>query len=104
MKKRAIGFLLISSIVITGFIYYNNTYSEFQPLAFENDVYKKIEVDATFYQNLKIVLDYHQEHYKINSSGKLKIKRKIHTDKELVFNYTTKALDTIWVKNHKTLE
>ena len=72
MKKRAIGFLLISSIVLTGFIYYNNAYSEFQPLAFETDVYKKIEVDAAFYQNLKIVLDYHQEHYKINSSGGIK--------------------------------
>ena len=100
MNKRIIVLLLLSFAVVIVFYCYNNSYSEFEPIVFKNGVYTKIEVDANFYKNLKTVLDYSDVSYKVNRVGNLRVKRKVKTNKELIWNYTTKALDTGWVKSH----
>jgi hypothetical protein len=53
------------------------------------------------HNGLIIVLEYNNVHYKTNKSGNLLIKRKLSTDKEMLFNYTTKAQDSIWLNSHK---
>ena len=82
-------------------IIYNNTYTEFEPILFSDDSYKRIEVDSSFYKNLKIVFDWNNVPYKIDKQGKPLVKRKLNNNKELVFNYTKKALDTAWLNSHK---
>jgi hypothetical protein len=100
INKKAY-FLLILLFGIIIFIYYKNTYTEFEPILFRDDAYKRVAVDRSFYKNLKIVFDYDNVQYKVNKQGKTLVKRKLNDDKELVFNYTEKALDTIWLNSHK---
>src|SRR5688500_16416699 len=93
--------LLIPLVGLIIMISYTNIYTEFEPTFFSDDSYKKIEVDSSFYKNLKIVFDYNNVPYKIDEQGKLLVKRKLNNNKELVFNYTQKALDTEWLNSHK---
>jgi hypothetical protein len=77
-----------------------NSYVEFEPTVFENNSYKKIEVNNMVYKNLEIVLDYYNVDYKINEQGKFLIKRSLVKDKDLLFNYTTKTFDQLWLNSH----
>ena len=100
--NKKVYFLLILLFGIIVFLYYKNTYTEFEPILFREDSYERIEVDSLFYKNLKIVFNYSNVEYKIDEQGKALVKRKLNDDKELVFNYTEKALDTTWVNSHKS--
>ena len=82
-------------------LFYRNTYTEFEPTIFEGNSYKKINVNGVFYKNLEMVLDYNNVMYKIDGKGKILIKRSLSVDKELLLNYTKKALDTAWLNTHK---
>lgn len=79
-----------------------NTYTQFRPILFKDDSFKFIEVenDSLFYTNLKKVLDYNNVKYKAIENGDVLVKRKVFHDKELLHNYTKKAMDTTWVKSH----
>ena len=91
---------LIPLIGIIIFFFYKNVYEEFEPILFENNSYRKVEANSLFYKNLQIVLDYNKVNYKINEQGKVLIERSLIKDKELLFNYTKKALDTQWINLH----
>jgi len=93
--------LLVLLIGIVSFLIYKNTYIEFEPTLFESNSYKKIEVNSMFYKNLKIVLDYNNVNFKLDEQGKVLVKRNLSTDKESLFNYTKKALDTTWLNSQK---
>lgn len=96
--------LLIPLLGIVAFLFYKNTYTEFEPTVFEGDSYKKISVDSMFYENLKRVFDYNNVNYKIDKQGKILIKRNLSADKELLLNYTKKTLDTVWLNSHKSIK
>lgn len=86
------------------FLFYKNNYTEFEPILFENNSYRKIDVDSMFNINLVLVLDYNNVVYKINEKGKVLVSRSLFEDKELVFNYTKKSLDTSWIRIHAKLK
>jgi hypothetical protein len=93
--------VLTISLVTTFFISCRdkNELVEFKPLYFDNNgryVVQK-EIPNDFYTNLKKVLDeYHISH--IDSNGVIFVKWKDYQDKELVSNYTSKALDEEWLQ------
>src|SRR5690349_9263729 len=93
-KKKYL--LLIPLIGIAALLFYRNTFIEFEPIIFDDNSYKEINVDGLFYKNLEKVLDYNNIRYKINGEGKVLIKRYLSADKDLLLNYTKKALDTVW--------
>jgi hypothetical protein len=79
-------------------------YEEFQPTLFENNSYihyKIMPEDQVFYKNLEIVLNYNNVDYKIDDKGRILVKRNLNSDKDLLLNYTKKALDTIWLNSHR---
>jgi len=100
-SNRRIYWLSIPLIGIFAFLYYQNTYTEFQPVLLSGESYKNIHGDSIFYQKLKIVFDYNNVQYKIDKEGKPLIKRSLNNDAELIFNYTQKALDTQWLSSHE---
>jgi len=89
--------ILVLLIGIVSFFIYKNTYTEFEPTLYEDNSYRKIEVNSMFYKNLKTVLDYNNVKFKLDDQGKVLVKRNLSADKESLFNYTKKALDTEWL-------
>jgi hypothetical protein len=100
MKTTKKYLLSIPLAVIIFYFIYMNSYVEFQPTVFENSSYKKIEVNNMFDKNLEMVLDYYNVNYKINEQGKVLIKRSLIRDKALLFNYTKKTFDQLWLNSH----
>ena len=76
------------------------SYKEYIPLVLEND--EIIEKPSLLNKNHKLnmiqVLSYNNEDWKFKDE-KLLIKRSI--DRELLWNYTTKANDSVWLSTHK---
>jgi hypothetical protein len=95
-----LSFPLLGTII---YFYYLNTYVEFEPILFQpgKDVYENVQADAQFYKHLETVLSNYHEPYKTDHAGKILIKRKLKWDKELVFNYTSKALDADSLQSHR---
>ena len=104
MKINKTSYLLLLPLFgIVALLFYNSGYTEFEPALFVDNAYKhRINVTSTqmFFNNLKIVLDYDNVPYKIDDQGKVLVKRKLSRDEELLFNYTKKALDTLWINSH----
>lgn len=100
--KKIIYVVLALVLLIGVYFIYMNTYTVFRPIVFEDDSYKIIEVDndSLFYMNLKKVLDYNNVEHKDKENGEVLIKRKVFHDKELLLNYTRKAMDTAWIQSH----
>lgn len=100
-KQKKYLLFIVPLIGIVAFLFYRNTYTEFEPTVFEGNSYKKINANGVFYKNLEMVLDYNNVKYKIDDKGKILIKRSLSADKELLLNYTKKAFDTAWLNAHK---
>jgi hypothetical protein len=102
-SKRHLALLTIPILGILGFFYYRNSYTVFDPIIFqpENNAYKTIKADSIFYSNLAGVLSYYNEPYKVDRSGRVFIQRKLKSDRDLVYNYTRKALDIEWLADHQ---
>lgn len=80
------------------------TFQEFKPVILDNDklIHTEIaDMPIDFRTNIIQVLNYYgvEYHMEINTN-KLMIKRKLFENKELLWNYTTKANDSLWLKNH----
>lgn len=88
-----------------GLIYgYRNTYVPFTPMLFNNEKngFEQIRVGDNFYGNLHIVLNFSRIDFKVHkNSGGVLVKRYIALDKELTHNFTKKALDPTWIKEHR---
>ncbi|KQK24802.1 MULTISPECIES: hypothetical protein [Chryseobacterium] len=100
MKKRK-AYIIVSLIVFVSlFLFYKNSYTEFKPLSFDGNSYvaKKISNQKEFKNNLRNVLIYYNEDFKISKNGNILIKNKLQSDQELIVNYTKKALDKNWHK------
>lgn len=100
--KKIIYATLTLVLLIGVYFAYINSYTQFRPVIFVVDSYKFIEVesDSLFYMNLKKVLNYSNVQYKTIENGEVLVKRKVFHDKELLLNYTRKAMDTAWIKSH----
>lgn len=101
LNKKKYLLLIVPLISIATFLFYRNSYTEFEPTIFESNSYKKIKVDRLFYINLKTVLEYNYVKYKTDEKGNVFIQRSLSADKELLLNYTKKAFDTAWLNSHK---
>ncbi|MET3038548.1 hypothetical protein ABXT08_20865 [Chryseobacterium sp. NRRL B-14859] len=78
-----------------------NSFTEFRPLSFDGNDYvtTKIVNKKEFDGSLKEVLEYYNEDFKVSKEGTISIKNKLQSDKELINNYTKKALDKNWKNN-----
>lgn len=78
-------------------------YIEFKPVIQEGDKLIYVEEDyfsSAFTEHFKDVLQFYKEDYKISKEGVLLIPETLYQDKELLWNYTTKANDPLWLKQH----
>src|SRR4051812_20594690 len=103
-SNKKIALVLILVLAILGQVYYRNTYVRFEPIMFnlKRESYERVHADSALFRNLEKVLNYYNVAYKVNGRGETLIKRKLDDDKEMRWNYTEKALDTVWLKSHKT--
>ena len=69
-----------------------------EPIVFENDRFKKKQPNQEFYTNLKIVLDFYSEDFKVDGAGVVLIPERLNEDKDLMMNYTKKASDPKWME------
>ena len=79
----------------------NENQVEFKPIIRVNEKLMEQEQTSEFYPNLEKVLTYYGEEYSIDKNGIILIDEKLRKDKELCWNYTTKANDSIWLSEHK---
>ena len=78
-------------------------YIEFKPVILREDkliIEDSIGTTESFQKNIILVLDYYKVSYKIDSNTK-KILIPDNINDELIWNYTTKACDSIWLSSHK---
>lgn len=76
---------------------------EFQPLKLQQGAQNKLipapELATPKYlEQVKVVLEFYGEKYKTNSTGALLIQSRLARDKELLWNYSNKALDDGFVE------
>lgn len=99
MKRILICLIILSLLFVTGKFFYKHLYKEYIPIILLED--KLVEaphlLSKKHVKNVIYVLKYNSEKWKIEN-GKLYILRKI--DNELLWNYTTKANDSIWLTEH----
>lgn len=58
-------------------------------------------LSTEFRENIKIVFKFYDVSYKEDENGVILIPKKIWEDKDTIWNYTTKANDPDWLKNHR---
>lgn len=75
---------------------------EFKPVyaTSENEYYTEDKYPNLFFENIQQVLKYYDVEFKIEK-GKVYVSPKVYQEKELMFNYTKKALDEDWLKSHQ---
>jgi len=92
---------LIIPLSLAGVIfYYRNSYTELTPLLLTKDSYSALKMDSVLNRNLINVLHFYNEPYNKDASNRILVKRSLNNDKELVYNYTLKALDSAWLNSH----
>lgn len=102
-KKMLVAAAFTLLIAVTIVQLYQGVYIAFRPVTFDGDSfeYGKKWTDILRRENLKFVLNYHSVKFKIDSGGDILIQRKVYSDKEVLWNYTSKALDTTWINQHR---
>ncbi len=73
---------------------------EFRPIFRIDEMLVEQEPTEGFYSRLEQVLNYYGEEYSINEKGIVLINVELIKDKDLCWNYTTKANDSTWLSNH----
>ena len=108
MKKIFIKLtLLMVFIGLIIFLYLFPT-MKFKPLivekGFRNELIEAPELlTEQFKSNLEIVFKYYEVRYRVDSNKNIYITFPLSLKKEIIWNYTTKALDNDYVKSHKEL-
>jgi hypothetical protein len=102
MKKIFFYLICYSSTLVIESCQDNSKMVEFKPMIFnKNGNYVTLNsIPENFYDNLKLVLKNYNIEY-IDSSGKIFIRKKEYDNKEIVANFTLKAMDTIWINSLK---
>ncbi len=98
MKKVVFATILITSFIITGCLKRNET--QFWPIEYQNDDLIVIQnaPEGGFYSNLEHVLQYYGKDYSKKEDGTIWISEELYADKDLMWNYTTKASDSVWLQ------
>jgi hypothetical protein len=105
-KKLRIALIaLFSFICLAGvslWIYLTYTFVVFAPLEF-NDKKELVpaETDNEFYKNLRVVLAYEHVKYQLDGMDHAWIPLKVAIDRELIRSLTEKAMDVVWLYEHK---
>jgi hypothetical protein len=78
----------------------NYKYVEYIPIVFQQDelIDARDLLSKTHIKNVIHVLKFHNEKWKVHN-GKLLVSRNI--DREILWNYTTKANDSVWLAEHQ---
>ncbi|MEN2399334.1 hypothetical protein GKZ90_0006070 [Flavobacterium sp. MC2016-06] len=110
MKKRIYITLTILILSLSVYYYWQNRYVEIRPVLsreldrqiifFQNDFYRiaeRNETPSNFYKNIRFVLDHQSVDY-IVKDDVVCIKYKDMNDLEMIWNYTNKTNDLIWIK------
>lgn len=80
-----------------------NKYVEFYPVIREGDqlvAKKDAPISEELKQHVIQVLEYYDEDYRISQEGRILIPASLSEDDELIWNYTTKANDPDWLREH----
>jgi hypothetical protein len=76
------------------------SYVPFAPLKYDGQKgLITAQINKGFYKDLAQVLVYYEVPYR-KEAGVINIRRKLSQDKDLVWNYTSKALNEDWLKTH----
>ena len=76
-------------------------YVEFKPVVQKKEhlIYEETPLSPEFQKTISEVLKYYKKPYKVENNT-LSIPKSLYDDKELIWNYTTKARNESWVKEH----
>lgn len=97
-KKRfkfIVAVILFFSSITISYLVYQNSYIIFEPILFNGENYEKYvpKSKIEFHKRLGKVLKYYGEDFKSSKDGTILIKRKLQSDKETIYNYTSKSKD-----------
>lgn len=113
MKKNIYKILGILVVLLSVHYYWENRYVELRPviindivqrpIIFDNDHYKIVDKDKAprnFYKNIRFVLDHYSANYEdyIVKEGVVYIRYKDMSDLDLMWNFTNRTGDSIWIK------
>ena len=73
---------------------------EFKPIFQVDEKLVEQEPTNNFYPHLEQVLKYYSIEHSINEKGIILVDEELSKDKDLCWNYTTKANDSIWLMEH----
>lgn len=97
---------MIKAIVVLILLQASNcmstNYDEFKPVYVKNGGYviENKSLDTEFVKNIQIVFKFYSVQYKFSETGKLLVPPKLWQNKDLMWNYTTKANDPQWIQTH----
>ncbi|MEM7724944.1 MAG: hypothetical protein AAF208_01065 [Cyanobacteria bacterium P01_A01_bin.45] len=79
-----------------------NNYISYRPIYRQKEglVISEAPISDQLKVNIKKVFKYYDVPYKEDNKGNILIPHKISANKELIWNYTTKANDPQWLKTH----
>ncbi|RBL88561.1 hypothetical protein [Chitinophaga flava] len=100
-KKRIILFFIGAVLLTAGIYSYWNSYVKFIPTGFDGNDFCVVEENDLIVENLPAVLRYHGISFKVDKDGDICVKRYIADDRELIWNFTTKSMDSNWIANHQ---
>jgi hypothetical protein len=103
MKTCIINFVCAAILPVSVMISCNEQ-SElmvFKPVIYEKgQLIEQNEVEAEFYENLKVVLDYFDVQY-VYEKQIIYVSKVMYNDKELLMNFTSKARNKDWISQSK---
>ena len=77
-------------------------YTQFKPVYVVNEKFVVSEEPMTdeFLINIKSVFQFYKVKYEINNQNQVLIAQDLWEDRDLMWNYTSKANDPTWLKEH----
>lgn len=103
MNRKYTLLLILLLFTIASVLYWRNFYTPFYPVAYKGGEYivnNTEPLSNSFNHNITQVLEYYEEDYKI-CQGIVHVKNSLHKNDALMYNYTRKAQDSIWIVKHK---
>jgi hypothetical protein len=87
-------------VALSCFYYFNYTYVVFEPITMNATSEKQVEVpsDKAFHKRLAFILEKEGQDYLLDDSGSVLIQRQIARDKDWIYTFTGKAMDSAWIK------
>ncbi|WP_202703794.1 hypothetical protein [Flavobacterium sp. UGB4466] len=102
MKKKIFLVVVLSIVLFSVYYYWSNKYVNLYPVNLEHEEYivNTNKIPNDFYKKMELVLNNYNEDYIVKNNIIL-IKNKKMNDLELIYNYTKKSNDSIWLSTIK---